>query len=1426
MPFCLSNKLLIKKVKRMKKLTSLFILMIFGSSILFAQMTTREQIESQGRVTITDVDPAARVNSHHSPFVTDDLFDHQFDFICGDASGEAGVETNGEYIYTSKWNGDGFFCYEMDGTFLGAFPVPGESAVRDLAYDGTYFYGAAASTALYEMDFVGQSGTLISTLTAAVATRACAYDAEFDAFWGNNWSDPITLYDRTGGILNQFNCGAYESYYGFAWLNDAGTSWLYGFAQAGGTSQAVIVQIDPYTGAETGVTFDAIVYSSTGTGIAGGLASFDSYAPGWWTLLGIIQNETIFGVEGGIAGPPPDLDLALKGILEPNSGFGLGVEDIVFRVKNQGAITQSNFDVQYRVDGGAWVTETISGPLAQGESIDYTFSTPYDFSAFGVYFIEGEVILAGDEHPENNSGDKEIENMDPSQFCLYSITMWDDYGDGWNGGYVQIFGDGVEFVNATLASGAGPETVEFLVQDGSFLTAVWTAGGWPYECSYAIYDMDGELIFEDGMGGVDPVGGDIDYASCTPPPPIDAGVTAILSPVSGLGLGVEAVTIIAKNFGLDPLAEVPVGFNLDATGWVNEIVPGPVAPGEEVEYTFTATVDLTEIGTYFLEACTFVPDDEDPLNDCTDVEVVNIDPTDDFTYDFEGSDYADCGVIPLSGSAVTIEAWVNVDEFQANFPFISTIAGTENGTNDLCLLRIGDDGLANDKPQFIITIGGSAKKLNANTSLLANTWHHVAATYDGSIMKLYIDGVEDASLTQSGDFVSNDNFNISYSYDGRYIDGSIDELRVWNIARTESEIMEYSCNIPDPMNEPGLLAYYKFNLPGDIVLLDETGNYDALIVNQTGLFEESDACPGDYYSATFHVTSDGVNLEGAEITIGVMTKFTDINGEAVFALVDGDYNYIVTYEGLIDVQGSFTIAGEDITIEVEMLGPHFEFEGGDPSSPLWTIYIAGAMINGEDLVADDQIAIFDGDLMVGLFTLNQVCTPENQFENDLTAFSVLVSGPGYQAGNSYFFKCWDASEDLVVENFEIELFDPYGDAYTGDVFPSGDGDYSIIALDFIQSGASQTFDLSTGFQFISSSVIPDDPDMLAVMADILNENLDFARNSQGQTLRKIGPNWVNGIGDWIIDEGYLVKMFADDSFTIMGVPVNPSTPIPVAFGFQFVSYFPDAPINALDAFATIIGDDLDFIRNSQGQTLRKIGPNWVNGIGDCQPGEGYLVKMFADGEIIYPASAKSSGKTTIPPVNFIFEGGNPAEAVYTLYLEGLEIDDEVAAYDGDKMIGAVRINSENAFENELPVFSSLVNGQGYEVGNPITLKVWSENNIVSADFTMEAIYDSYVSDVYPDDDGKYSVVNITKGSLHEAEEIISVYPNPATNKITIQSLTEIEGIVITNCLGQVMYNELHNNSIININTESFDTGIYLIRIESENSVYNKKIIIE
>lgn len=307
------------------------------------------------------------------------------------------------------------------------------------------------------------------------------------------------------------------------------------------------------------------------------------------------------------------------------------------------------------------------------------------------------------------------------------------------------------------------------------------------------------------------------------------------------------------------------------------------------------------------------------------------------------------------------------------------------------------------------------------------------------------------------------------------------------------------------------------------------------------------------------------------------------------------------------------------SLSIKVNAQHFIYEGcGCP--PYWTIYLQGVTLNGYDLEAGDEIAVFDGDTIVGVFFLDQVCTPENVFENAFIAFNSHFEG--YNPGNEVFYKCWDTSEEFEATVFTTQYFNPYGDAWNENVFPNGEGQYSMMEVNFFTPPNFQQIEISEGYSFISTHIIPENPDMLVVLEAILNDNLDFVRNSQGQTIQKIGPNWVNGIGNWIIDEAYLVKMYSEDSFIIGGNIVDPLTPIPLEIGYQFVSYFPEIPVNALIAFETILGNNLDFIRNSQGLVLRKIGPNWVNGIGHAMQGEGYLVKMNAEDVLIYPNPTK------------------------------------------------------------------------------------------------------------------------------------------------------------------------------------------------------------
>jgi hypothetical protein len=72
---------------------------------------------------------------------------------------------------------------------------------------------------------------------------------------------------------------------------------------------------------------------------------------------------------------------------------------------------------------------------------------------------------------------------------------------------------------------------------------------------------------------------------------------------------------------------------------------------------------------------------------------------------------------------------------------------------------------------------------------LLNTWIHVAAVYDGSEQKLYINGELDISAKKSGTItMNNDYLAIGWVDNNRYFDGLIDEVKIWSRALSEDEL--------------------------------------------------------------------------------------------------------------------------------------------------------------------------------------------------------------------------------------------------------------------------------------------------------------------------------------------------------------------------------------------------------------------------------------------------------------------------------------------------------------------------------------------------------------------------------------------------------------------------------------------------------------
>jgi hypothetical protein len=150
--------------------------------------------------------------------------------------------------------------------------------------------------------------------------------------------------------------------------------------------------------------------------------------------------------------------------------------------------------------------------------------------------------------------------------------------------------------------------------------------------------------------------------------------------------------------------------------------------------------------------------------------------------------------------------------------------GIEVSDANVALLRLGDASLANNKVQFALNTGGATpKKLNSATALSANTWYHIAATYDGSTMKIYINGTLDASMSATGTIAANGTFQISRSWDAnRGFNGQFDEMRVWKSALAQSAISANKCSVS--ATSTNLEAYWKFDEGTGTAIADATGH--------------------------------------------------------------------------------------------------------------------------------------------------------------------------------------------------------------------------------------------------------------------------------------------------------------------------------------------------------------------------------------------------------------------------------------------------------------------------------------------------------------------------------------------------------------------------------------------------------------------------
>ena len=145
-------------------------------------------------------------------------------------------------------------------------------------------------------------------------------------------------------------------------------------------------------------------------------------------------------------------------------------------------------------------------------------------------------------------------------------------------------------------------------------------------------------------------------------------------------------------------------------------------------------------------------------------------------------------------NTVTLESRILRNSHSMFAPMMRLIAGNGGGWFDQ-----GYQIMSHMNGSIRFELQSEAMSTSIDSNVISNDhWHHIAATYDGKMMTIYIDGNVTFRSAQHASGMGNQeaDFGIGFGLYPTYgssgvagsFDGVIDEVRVWNVARTEDEI--------------------------------------------------------------------------------------------------------------------------------------------------------------------------------------------------------------------------------------------------------------------------------------------------------------------------------------------------------------------------------------------------------------------------------------------------------------------------------------------------------------------------------------------------------------------------------------------------------------------------------------------------------------
>ena len=175
----------------------------------------------------------------------------------------------------------------------------------------------------------------------------------------------------------------------------------------------------------------------------------------------------------------------------------------------------------------------------------------------------------------------------------------------------------------------------------------------------------------------------------------------------------------------------------------------------------------------------------------------------------------------ITGNNITVEGW-----FYITSTFNLTSLVTEAlGSNNNVKFGVTSGVVSGVQKIYAgFTNAGSSTTVTSATNLPLNTWTHIAATYDGASLNVYVNGALTGTVANSSGLPS----GIDEWYFGKAANGSnlfpgiMDDIRIWNVVRSQSDINVNKNRTISTTT--GLIGYYKLDEVSGSTAADASGN--------------------------------------------------------------------------------------------------------------------------------------------------------------------------------------------------------------------------------------------------------------------------------------------------------------------------------------------------------------------------------------------------------------------------------------------------------------------------------------------------------------------------------------------------------------------------------------------------------------------------